>query len=125
MSVSRAARLQMGMGGGIGFMVGGAGGAMFGAYEIMRCVYFCRCSHGVYADHGYSFLQDPRSAVQPARRLRRCVAAQTSQLRAGARSLSHIMARGITGNRILTMGGGFGFFLAVGSGFWCARSIRR
>ena len=45
----------MGMGGGIGFLVGGAGGAMFGAYEIMRCVYLCRCSRDVYADQAVPF----------------------------------------------------------------------
>jgi hypothetical protein len=32
---------------------------------------------------------------------------------------------GYVGQRILTMGGGFGFFLAVGSGFWCVRNQQR
>jgi hypothetical protein len=32
---------------------------------------------------------------------------------------------GYVGKRILALGGGFGFVLAVGSGFWCARSLKR
>ena len=83
----------MGMGGGIGFLVGGAGGAMFGAYEIMRCVFAERpCTvHMACADRRLPLACRIRGAQYNQRvgYVGETIAPQTSPLRTQPRDLTH------------------------------------
>ena len=94
---------RMAVGSVLGFGVGGSVGALWGGAEIMR-----------------SALLRPK-IIHPYLNSDSLVPSLLYRVR-GAQYNQRV---GYVGQYILKMGGGFGFFLAIGSGFWCVRNQNR